>query len=64
VPVRLVSGDDDEEVPIEVSRSYAEQFVAADVTHEVVPGATHFAYLDPTDPVWPHVLAGVESLPA
>jgi len=62
VPVRLVSGDDDEEVPVEVSRSYAARFATADVTLDVIPGVAHFAYLDPTDPVWPHVLATVESL--
>lgn len=57
VPVTLVHGADDEIVPIEVARSYAERTGAA---LRELPDTGHFALIDPLSPAWPHVL---ETLP-
>jgi acetyl esterase/lipase len=57
VPVTLLHGTDDDRVPIEVSRSYAER-TGAELRE--LPGAGHFALIDPLSPVWPRVL---ETLP-
>lgn len=57
-PVTLLHGTADDRVPIEVSRSYAARTGA--VLHEL-PGADHFALIDPLSPAWPHVLSAVAS---
>jgi acetyl esterase/lipase len=57
VPVRLVHGDDDMVVPIEI----AERFLAAarevkeDCHLSRLPGADHFDVIDPRAREWPHV---------
>jgi acetyl esterase/lipase len=64
VPVRLVNGADDDTVPPEVAHAYVRRASAAgsDVVEQVVPGADHFAVIDPTTPAFEFVLAAVRSL--
>ena len=61
VPTVLVHGALDEDVPVEVSRSYAAAAAAAGqqvALHELA-GADHMALIDPTSPAWPTVLAAI-----
>ena len=64
VPVRLLWGDADDVVPAAVGDAYLSQARAsgADVTSKVIPGADHFALIDPTAPAFASVLAAVEEL--
>jgi acetyl esterase/lipase len=66
VPTVAVHGSRDEEVPLELSRSYAAAAAAAGqhvALHEL-PGVDHMALIDPTSSAWPTVLAAVdEALP-
>ena len=57
VPVVLVHGADDAIVPPSQAVDYAEG--RPDVVLDVVPGAGHFAVVDPASAVWPRVLAAV-----
>lgn len=57
VPVVLVHGLDDDRVPAEQSRAYAA--ARPGVGLDLVPGAGHFALIDPESPAWPRVLAAV-----
>jgi acetyl esterase/lipase len=62
VPTVLVHGTRDEDVPIEVSRSYAAAARAAGqqvALHELA-GTDHMALIDPTSPAWPPVLAAID----
>ena len=62
VPTVLVHGTRDDEVPLEVSRSYAAAAGTAGqqvVLHELA-GIDHMALVDPTSPAWPSVLAAVD----
>jgi len=54
VPLLIVHGDKDENVPLQLQRDFAELARAAgdDVTLEVVPGATHFHHNDPRTDAW------------
>lgn len=64
VPVRLVNGADDDTVPPEVADAYVSSARAAggDVSEVVVPGADHFAVIDPATPAFEAVLAAVAAL--
>ena len=66
VPTVLVHGSLDEEVPLEVSRSYAAAAAAAGqrvALHEL-PGADHMALIEPASPAWATVLAAItEAMP-
>jgi len=64
VPVRLVNGADDDTVPPVVADDYVAKAKAAggDVTEQVVPGADHFAVIDPTTPAFKAVQAAVATL--
>jgi acetyl esterase/lipase len=67
VPTVLVHGTRDEDVPVEVSRSYAAAAGAAgqQVALHELPDADHMALIDPGSPAWPAVLAAVtEAMPA
>ncbi len=58
-PVELVHGRDDEIVPPELSTGYAALARAAgdQVSYRAVPGAGHFAVIDPLAAAWAEVLA-------
>jgi fermentation-respiration switch protein FrsA (DUF1100 family) len=64
VPVRLVNGDDDENVPMAVADDYVAKARAAgaDVTEHVVRGADHFALIDPESAAFAAVLEATRSL--
>jgi acetyl esterase/lipase len=64
VPVRLITGDQDEDVPKGVARDYLSRATAAggDVTEQVVEEAGHFSLIDPDDPAFTVVLRTVASL--
>jgi len=60
----LVHGDRDDEVPVEVSRSYVSAAVAAgdDVRLDELAGVGHYELIDPLTSAWPSVLAAVTEL--
>lgn len=60
VPTVLVHGTDDAIVPVEQSRAFARR--RPGVSLEEVPGAGHFALIDPRSAAWPRVLAAVGRL--
>jgi pimeloyl-ACP methyl ester carboxylesterase len=62
VPVIIVHGTDDDIVPLEIAESY----VAAHRNVRIVrvPGADHFAVIDPKSRAWPRVVEGLETLAA
>lgn len=62
-PARLVHGDHDSRVPLEVSRAYAE-IDSAHITLEVVSGADHFDLIDPDSPHFASTLAAATALAA
>lgn len=62
----LVHGTLDEDVPVDVSRSYRQAAVAAgdDVSLHELPGVDHMSLVDPTSPAWPTVLTAIaQALP-
>jgi len=63
-PVVCVHGDADTTVPIDQSQRYVAAAVAArgDARLRPVPGADHFAVIDPAQPAWTAVRAEVEAL--
>jgi len=63
-PVTLVHGTDDEDVPIELSRRYADQARAAGDPCQLVElaGVGHFELIDPLSPAWPVVCRAVDDL--
>lgn len=64
VPVRLVTGSEDDVVPVAVADAYLVRAreAGADVSLEVVPDAGHFSVIDPEHPAFASVLAAVHSL--
>jgi acetyl esterase/lipase len=64
VPVRLVTGSEDDVVPVEVADDYLARAreAGADVSLKVVPDAGHFSLIDPEHPAFASVLAAVQSL--
>jgi acetyl esterase/lipase len=63
VPVTLVHGTEDDQVPIEMSRAYAARAARAgdSVTLAELPGVEHYGLIDPLSPAWPHVLTAITS---
>ena len=62
-PVAVVHGDQDEQVPVEVSRSWWERAsTPVRDLFEVLPGTTHFSLIDPGHPSHSSLLAAVEAL--
>lgn len=61
VPVTCVHGDADSTVPLGQSRAYVDAARAAGDACElvVVPGADHFAVIDPATPAWARCLTGL-----
>ncbi|MDV3222045.1 alpha/beta hydrolase family protein [Intrasporangium sp.] len=64
VPVRLVHGVLDREVPVAVTDAYLReaQRLGADVRLDVVPEAGHYSVIDPQSPAWPHVLKALDDI--
>ena len=64
VPVRLITGDQDDMVPPDAASGYLAKAVTAggDVTEQVVPGAGHYSVIDPDHPAFTTVLAAVAAL--
>jgi acetyl esterase/lipase len=62
VPQLLVHGDADAHVPFDQSTAYRDRAVAAGDVVELLrlPGADHFALLDPTSDAWAATVAAVE----
>ena len=64
-PQALVHGHDDDRVPIEHVRRYAERASAAGDDCRVIEiSGGHFAPIDPRSAAWPAVLAAVASVAA
>ncbi|SDY89007.1 Acetyl esterase/lipase [Micromonospora pattaloongensis] len=64
VPVTLVHGRDDLQVPWEISERYAEAARRAgdDVSVRLLDGIEHFGVIDPLSPAWPSVLDALRRL--
>ncbi len=58
IPVTLVHGTDDEHVPVEISESYRAAHPAAQLV--TLPGAGHFALIDPLSNAWPSILNALQ----
>lgn len=58
-PVAILHGDSDGRVPIDLSRRYA---AAGYGTLEEIPGADHFAVIDPESAAWPRVVRTLRRL--
>jgi pimeloyl-ACP methyl ester carboxylesterase len=58
---RLLHGDRDPDVPLELSVRYRDAKVARgeDVALAILPGVGHFEPMDPTSAAWPEVLAAI-----
>ena len=61
IPSVLVHGADDREVPVEVSRRFAERAGGAgdDVRLVELPGSGHYEVIDPLSAAWPAVTAAI-----
>lgn len=55
VPQLLVHGEDDDTVPVEMSRAYAEA-AGDEVTLVTLPGVGHYEHLDPSSAAWQAVI--------
>jgi acetyl esterase/lipase len=64
VPQLLVHGDLDDDVPVELSRRYADAARAAGDRCELLelPGVGHFEPIDPRTQVWSQVVTSLDSL--
>lgn len=60
IPVRILHGELDDTVPVEVSQSYVATHPAAHLAR--LPHTGHFAVIDPLSPVWTTVVAELASL--
>ena len=61
-PVILLHGTEDDVVPLRQSEAYAAVHREAEL--RPVPGAGHFALIDPASPAWAHVVQAVRDLAA
>jgi acetyl esterase/lipase len=64
VPVVVVHGDRDEQVPVGIGRDYvaAARRAGGDARLVELAGVEHFALIDPLSPAWPAVLAAFADL--
>ncbi len=53
VPQRLIHGDRDESVPLEISRSYVRRKAQEDVRLMELAGLSHMDLIDPSSAAWP-----------
>jgi acetyl esterase/lipase len=56
VPMTVLHGDEDEQVPVDMSRAHAG---TAKVTYVELPGVDHHALIDPLSDAWQHVTAAL-----
>lgn len=63
VPVRILHGTEDQQVPVGMSRAYATR-PGGDVRLVELAGVDHFALIDPLDAVWPTVVDTLGTLGA
>jgi acetyl esterase/lipase len=56
VDVRVLHGDEDQQVPVDMSRAHAG---TGSVTYVELPGVDHHALIDPLSDAWPHVTAAL-----
>lgn len=63
VPVTLLHGTEDVQVPVAMSREYADRAEAAGDSVKLVelPGLDHFDLIDPLSVAWPDLLAALEN---
>lgn len=61
VPLTLIHGDRDRQVPVRLSRDFARRAAAAgdQVTMRELPGIDHFAVIDPESTAWPVVVEAI-----
>jgi pimeloyl-ACP methyl ester carboxylesterase len=59
VPVTVVHGDADDQVPVEMSRTYCR---SSGARLQELPGVEHFGLIDPLSSAWPSVLKAFSSL--
>jgi acetyl esterase/lipase len=61
VPVAVLHGTEDRQVPLEVGRAFADAAVAAgdDLRFDVLEGHEHFALIDPLSDAWPALRAAL-----
>jgi acetyl esterase/lipase len=64
VPTRIVHGDADDVVPVSISGTYADAVGGDRCLLCVLPGADHFALIDPLSSAWPDVVAAVDAVAA
>jgi len=64
VPVRLIHGDNDDAVPVEVIADYVERGRnrGGDLEVDIVSGVGHYDLIDPQSAAWSHVLATLQEL--
>jgi acetyl esterase/lipase len=64
VPVRLVHGELDRDVPVSVTDAYLREArrLGGDVGLDVVLDAGHLSVIDPDSPAWPRVLTVLDSV--
>nr|WP_231134647.1 alpha/beta hydrolase [Motilibacter deserti] len=64
VPIALLHGEDDVQVPVGLSRAYerAARADGGDARLTVLPGIEHFGLVDPASGAWPSVCSTIESL--
>jgi acetyl esterase/lipase len=60
IPVVLVHGTDDRQVPLDLSRRYAAHNPSAEL--RILEGAGHFGLIDPLATAWPAVIEAIRSV--
>lgn len=65
VPVTVIHGDQDQRVPVEMSRALSESVPAtrtgASFRYVELPGTDHFALIDPSSPAFPTVVRSLQT---
>jgi len=61
LPVTLLHGERDAQVPVELSRRYA-RMMGTTVTLRILPGVEHFGLIDPQSDAWPALIDELQTL--